>query len=155
MAFSQNLLTSFEASPTPHILMEKKIVMVVCEKGYIGIYDGAFHDVLCVPYLSSNIFSIYQTTHNGRVKTVEFAQDLVHIRDSEIGSIVDTRIIYHSFYLYSFSHFVLPSPVLENHSPSSLDPTKVNLGCLNLCGVLETNIVTSTPPPHDQISFVA
>ena len=80
-------------------------------------------------------------------ETVEFAQDSVHIKDSKIGSIVAIGIVNHSSYLYSFSHFGPPSPLSENHSPSSRESTEVKSGRLNLYVIPETSVVTSTPPP--------
>ena len=59
MASSQDLFSSFEAPPTSHILMGNNIVKTVCRKGSIDIDDGTFHNVLCVPPLSSNLLSIY------------------------------------------------------------------------------------------------
>ena len=73
MALSQDLFSSFEASPTLHILMGNNNVMTVCGKGSIDIDDGTFHDVLFVPYFPSNLLSIYQITYSGIGKTVEFA----------------------------------------------------------------------------------
>ena len=70
--------------------------MIVCGKGSIDIDDGAFHDGVCVPSLSSNLLSIYQITHSGTGKIVEFAQDSVHIRDSETGNVVVIGTIDHS-----------------------------------------------------------
>ena len=93
MASSQDLFSSFKASPTPHILMGNNTVMTVCGKGSIDIDDGTFHNVLCVPSLSSNLLSIYQITHNGTGKTVEFSRDSVLIKDSETGSIIATGIL--------------------------------------------------------------
>lgn len=55
--------------------------LLVCGKGSIGIEDGRFNDVLCVPSLSRNILSIYQITHNGSRKTVEFTPDYVIVWD--------------------------------------------------------------------------
>ena len=126
--------------------MENNIVMILCGKCYIEIDDGIFHDVLCVSYFSSNLFSIYQITHSGTGKIVELSRDSVFIRDSETSFIVTTGIVDHSSCLYSFSHFGPPSPLLENHSPSSQESTEVKSGCLNLCVVLETSVVTSTTP---------
>lgn len=88
MALSQDLFSSFEAFPTPHILMWNNTIMTICGKGYINIDDGPFHDVLCVLCLSSNLLSIYQITHSGTRKIVEFTCDLVHIIDSETCNIV-------------------------------------------------------------------
>ena len=59
MVSSQDLFSSFEVSPTPHILMGNNIVMTVCGKGSIDIDDGTFHNLLCVPSLSSNLLFIY------------------------------------------------------------------------------------------------
>ena len=72
MTSSQNFFSSFEASPTPHILMGNNTIMTVCGKGSVDIDDGTFHNVLCVPSLSSNLISIYQITHSGTWKIVEF-----------------------------------------------------------------------------------
>ena len=111
MTSSQDLFSSFEASPTPHTLMGNNIVMTVCGKGSIRIDDGTFYDVLFVPSFSSNLLSTYQITHSWIGKIVEFAQDLVHIRDSEIGNIIDIGNVDHASFLYSFSHFGPPSPI--------------------------------------------
>ena len=67
------MFSSFEASPTQHILMGNNTIMIVCGKGSIGINDGTFHDILCVPSFSSNLLSIYQITHSGTGKIVDFA----------------------------------------------------------------------------------
>ena len=71
----------------------------------------------------------------------------MHIKDSEIGNIIAIGTIDHTSHLYSFSHFGPPSPLSENHSPCSQESIEVKSGRLNLCVVLETSIVTSTPPP--------
>ena len=55
----EDLFSSFEASHSPHFLMENNTIMIVCGKGPIEINYGTFHDVLCVPYFSSNLLSIY------------------------------------------------------------------------------------------------
>ena len=73
MTSSQDLFSSFGASPTPHILLGNNTVMTVCGKGSIVIDDGTFHDALCVPSLSSNLLSIYHITHTGTWKTAEFS----------------------------------------------------------------------------------
>jgi hypothetical protein len=128
--------------------------MIVCGKGSIDIDDGTFHDVLYFPSFSSNLLSIYQITHSGTWKTIEFAQDSVHIRDSETNTIISIGIVDHVSYLYSFSHFGPPSLLSETHSPSSPESIEVKSGRLNLCVVPETSVVTSTPPPPVQIPSI-
>jgi hypothetical protein len=41
--------------------------------GTIQVDNGHFNDVLCVPSLSCNLLSIYQITHSGEGKTIEFS----------------------------------------------------------------------------------
>ena len=43
--------------------------------------DGTFHNVLCVPSLSTNLLLVYQITHIGLGKRVEFTPNLVEIRE--------------------------------------------------------------------------
>ena len=93
--------------PTPHILMGNNTIMTICGKGSIGINDGTFHDVLCVPSLSSNLLCIYQITHSSVGKTVEFARDSIYIRDSDTSKIIATGTVDHSSHLYS-SYFGPP-----------------------------------------------
>ena len=135
--------------------MGNNIFMIICGKGSIDIDDGTFHGVLCVPLLSSNLLFVYQIIHSGIGKIVELAQDLVHIKDSETCNMISIWIIDHSSHLYSLSNFGPPSPLSENHSPSSQEYIEVKLGCFNLCVVLETSVVTSTPPPSINIPSFA
>ena len=135
--------------------MGNNTVMTICRKSSIGIDDGTFHDAICVPYLSSNLLSIYQITHSGTWKIVEFAQDSVHIRDSETRNIISIGTVDNSSLLYSFAHFGPPSPLSKSHSPSSRENTKVKSNHLNLCVGLEASVVTFTPPTPIQIPFIA
>ena len=79
MASSQEIFSSFEASPIPHIIIGNNTIMIVYGKGTICIQDGTFNDVLYGPYLSVNLLSIYQISHNGFGKTIEFTLDSVFI----------------------------------------------------------------------------
>jgi hypothetical protein len=45
----------------------------VVGSGIVQVDNGHFNDVLCVPSLSCNLLSIYQITHSGEGKTVEFS----------------------------------------------------------------------------------
>jgi hypothetical protein len=47
----------------------------------VQVANGHFNDVLCVPSLSCNLLSVYQITHPGEDKTVEFSPHQVVIKD--------------------------------------------------------------------------
>jgi hypothetical protein len=50
----------------------------------IQVDNGYFNDVLCVPSLSCNLLSVYQNTHSGEGKTIEFSPYQVvikHLKD--------------------------------------------------------------------------
>lgn len=88
MASSQSMFSSFETCSSPNILMANNTYMSVCGKGSIDIDKGSFNDVLCVPSLSTNILSIYQITHGGEGKSVEFTPNSMIIRDLHSKDIV-------------------------------------------------------------------
>ena len=80
--------------------MGNNTYMKVSGKGYIGIGEGTFNDVLCVPSLTTNLLSIYQITHGGQGKTIEFTLDRVYIRDLETRDIVAIgMLIIHLVYI--------------------------------------------------------
>jgi hypothetical protein len=62
--------------------------------------------VIHVPSLSTNIFLIYQITHSGSGRKVEFTPDSAVITDISTGSQLLHGIAYHGSHLYFFSHFV-------------------------------------------------
>jgi hypothetical protein len=49
--------------------------------GILQVDNGHFNGVLCVPSLSCNLRPIYQITHLGEGKTVEFSPHQVVIKD--------------------------------------------------------------------------
>jgi hypothetical protein len=53
----------------------------VVGSGRIQVEKGHFNDVLCVPNLSCNLLSVYQITHSGEGKTIEFSPHQVVIKD--------------------------------------------------------------------------
>ena len=79
MVSSQEIFSSFEASPIPHIIIGNNIAMIVYGNGIVCIQDVTFNDVLYVPSLSVNLLLIYQISHSGFGKTLEFTLDLVFI----------------------------------------------------------------------------
>jgi hypothetical protein len=47
----------------------------------VQLVDGHFNDVLCVPSLSCNLLYVYQITHSGEGKTMEFSPHQVVINN--------------------------------------------------------------------------
>lgn len=126
----------------PPILMGNNTYINVIGKGSIYIGDGTFNDVLCVPHLSNNLLFIYQVTHSGARKIVEFTPDLVHIRDLESKEIIATGVVDHASQLYTFSNFVPNDgfdPLDDDHTSSVDLDFEENFGYLNL------GILTSDP----------
>jgi hypothetical protein len=84
--------------------------------GTVQVDNGHFNDVLCVPSLSYNLISIYQITHSGEDKTVEFLPHQVVIKDLKdpqhvlaIGIVDDITRLYKFDNLghHLFHHFLL------------------------------------------------
>ena len=72
----------------PSILMSDDTPIEVCGRGFVDLGHGTFHDVLCVPSLSTNLLSVYQITHTGLGKQVEFTLDSMEIHELHNDSIV-------------------------------------------------------------------
>jgi hypothetical protein len=74
--------------------------------GTIQVDNGHFNDVLCVPSLSCNRLSVYQITHSGEGKTVEFSPHQVVIKDlKDPKHVLATRIADDITRLYKFDNF--------------------------------------------------
>ena len=74
--------------------------------GTIHLDNGQFNDVLCVPSLSCNLLSVYQITHSGEAKIVEFSPYDVVIKDlKDPKHILATGIVDDSTRLYKFDKF--------------------------------------------------
>jgi hypothetical protein len=63
------------------IFVSDDIYLSVVGSGTVQVDNGHFNDVLWVPSLSSNLLSIYQITHSGESKNVEFSPHQVVIKD--------------------------------------------------------------------------
>lgn len=97
------------------------------------MYDGTFENVLYVHNLTTNLLSIYQITHYGDVKKVEFTPKSVMVKDIENDALVEVGQANHNSRFYSFSHFVPQSPymALLTHSNSENKLWHVRFGHLN------------------------
>ena len=89
-------------------------------KGHVKMENGEFKDVIYIPNLSSNLFSICPITHLLDSHKVEFLLDLVMVHSLRDDSLVVVGKVNHDKRLYSFSHFVTKSPsqALLTHSTS-------------------------------------
>jgi hypothetical protein len=72
----------------------------------IQVENGHFNDVLCVPSLSCNLLSVYQITHSGEGKTIEFSPHQVVIKDLKYPKhVLSTGIVDDITRLYKFDNF--------------------------------------------------
>ena len=75
-------------------------------QGTVDIEHGYFSNVLYVPYLASNLLSVYQMTHTGVPKRVSFIPDDVEITKLASEKLVAKGLANHHAKAYEFSHFV-------------------------------------------------
>jgi hypothetical protein len=76
----------------------------------IQVYNCHFNDILCVPSLSCNLLSVYQITHSGEGKTVEFSPHQVVIKDlKDPKHVLATGIVDDITKLCKFDNFGSPS----------------------------------------------
>jgi hypothetical protein len=74
--------------------------------GTVQVENGHFNDILCVPSLSYNLLLLYQITHSGEGKTVEFSPHRVLIKDLKYHKhVLATRIVDDITRLYKFDKF--------------------------------------------------
>jgi hypothetical protein len=91
----------------------------VIGSGTIQVDNGHFNDVFYVPSLSCNLISVYQITHSGEGKTIEFSSHQVVIKDlKDPMHVLTTEIIDDITRLYKFDNFGLSSfpSVFVSHS---------------------------------------
>ena len=110
MGSSKGDFSSLKQSHVLHIFVGNDTKIEVEGKGHVEMENGEFKDVLYIPNLSSNLLSIYQITHLGDGKKVEFLPDLVMVHSLKDDSLVAVGKVNHEKRIYSFSHFVPKSP---------------------------------------------
>jgi hypothetical protein len=72
----------------------------------VQIENGHFNDVLCVPSLSCNLLLVYQISHSGEGKTIEFSPHQVVIKDiNDPKHVLATEIVDDFTRLYKFDTF--------------------------------------------------
>jgi hypothetical protein len=117
----------------------------------VQLDNGHFNDVLCVPILSCNLLSVYQITHSGEGKTVEFSPHQVVIKDLKYpkhalaNGIVDDITRLYKFDKFGSSTF---SSICVAHSDDLRKLWHEQFGHLNYCSLQKLcnqHMVTGLP----------
>ena len=109
MAATKNVLSSITACTGPPILMGDDTPVEVTGQGRVELQHGSFENVLHIPKLSVNLLSIYQITHSGTGKRVEFTPDSATIYDMHDNSKISIGEANDQSRLYTFSKFIAKS----------------------------------------------
>ena len=133
MGSTKEQFSSLEPSKVPHIYIGDDTQVEVEGKGSVDMDDGTFENFLYVTNLSTNLLSIYQITHYGNGKKVEFTPDSVVVKELDDDALVAVGQVNDNSRLYSFSHFVPSSPsrALLTHSNSESKLWHERFGHLN------------------------
>ena len=80
--------------------------MITIGFGTVQVDNGHFNDLLCVPSLSCNLLSVYQISHSGEGKTIEFSSHQVVIKGLKYPKhVLATGIVDDITKLYKFDNF--------------------------------------------------
>jgi hypothetical protein len=119
MAKDKDIFSSLNECNTKKIFVGDDRSLSVVGSGTIQVDNGHFNDVLCVPSLSCNLLSVYQITHLGEGKTIEFSPHQVVIKDlKDPKHVLATGIVDDITRLYKFDNFGSSSfsSVFSSHS---------------------------------------
>jgi hypothetical protein len=81
MANDRAIFSTLNECNTKQIFVGDDRSFSVEGSGTIQVENGHFNDVLCVPSLSCNLLSVYQITHPGEGKIIEFSPHQVVNKD--------------------------------------------------------------------------
>jgi hypothetical protein len=81
MGNNKSIFYALNECNTRKIFVGDDRYLSVVGSGTIQIDNGHFNDLLCVPSISCNLLSVYQITHSGEGKIVEFSPHQVVIKD--------------------------------------------------------------------------
>jgi hypothetical protein len=106
MAKDKAIFSALNECNTKKIFVGDDRSLSVVGSGTVQVDNGHFNDVLCVPSLSCNLLSVYQITHSGEGKTVEFSPHQVVIKDlKDPKHVLATGIVDDITRLYKFDNF--------------------------------------------------
>jgi hypothetical protein len=106
MAKDRDIFSALNECNTKKIFFGDHRSLNVEGSGTVQVLNGHFIYVLCVPSISCNLLSVYQITHSGEGKTVEFSPHQVVIKDlKDPKHILPTGIADDITKLYKFDNF--------------------------------------------------
>jgi hypothetical protein len=106
MAKDRDIFSTLNECNTKKIFVGDDISLSVEGSGIVQVDNGHFNEVLCVPSLSCNLLLVYQITHSGEGKTVEFSPHQVVIKNlKDLKNVLATRIVDNITRLYKFDNF--------------------------------------------------
>jgi hypothetical protein len=106
IAKDRDIFSTLNECNTKKIFVGDDRFLSVEGSGTVQVENGHFNDVLCVPSLSCNLLSVYQITHSGEGKTVEFSPHQVVIKDlKDPKHVLATGIVDDITRLYKFDNF--------------------------------------------------
>ena len=106
MAKDRDIFSALNECNTKKIFIGDDRSISVVGSGIVQVDNGHFNDVLCVPNLSCNLLSVYQITHSGEGKIVEFSPHQVVIKDlKDPKHVLATGIVDDITRLYKFDNF--------------------------------------------------
>jgi hypothetical protein len=106
MAKDKAIFSSLNECNTKKIFGGDDRSLSVVGYGIVQVDNGHFNDVLCVPSLSCHLLLVYQITHSGEGKTVEFSPHQVVIKDlKDPKHVLATGIVDDITRLYNFDNF--------------------------------------------------
>ena len=93
-------------------------VVAATGQGRVQFEDGSFENFLHIPRLFVNLLLVYQMTHTGSRRKVEFTTDSVRIYDMQTNLKIALRKVNDQSHMYTFSDFVpqLDSIFLLTHA---------------------------------------
>jgi hypothetical protein len=132
MDASKLVFSSLDACKGPPILMGYNSSIKVTGKGRIELTNESFENVLHLPKLSINLFSVYQMKNYGNGKKFIFTPNSMEIYNMKTNSMVATGEVNHQSRLYTFYEFIEPdSALLLTHADESSRTWHKRFGHLN------------------------
>jgi hypothetical protein len=106
MAKDRAIFSTLNECNTKQIFFGDDRSLGVEGSGTVPVENGHFNILLCVPSISCNLLSVYQITHSGEGKTVEFSPHQVVIKDlKDPKHVLATEIADDITRLYKFENF--------------------------------------------------